>query len=153
MTRTEKPRTTSTAKILIPVGGVVSRELITRALHVLSVFKNPLIVLLHVVEVPSRTATLETEPYQAQIREAEDRLREVSKWLTDQDLEVQVKVAVARSAAEGIVVETEADEYQVVFLMKRRTQKGWRRFFKRSVSERVVRSANCLVMTAPLDEL
>jgi nucleotide-binding universal stress UspA family protein len=132
---------------------LVSKELITKALHLLSAFKNSPIVLLHVIEVPSRTATLDPEPYLSEIKDAEKRLGSLSEWLTHQGLSVRSKVAVARSIADGIVTETENDSYMIVFLMKRRIQSGWRRLFNRSVSERVVRSANCLVMTAPLEQL
>ena len=142
-----------TAKILIPVGDIVSKELITKALHVLSTFKSPLIVLFHVIEVPSRTATLETEPYEAQIKSAEKRLGDISTWLTGQGLEVRTKVAIARYIAEGIIDEVNGDGYLVVFLMKRKMAKGWKRLFTRSVSERVIRSANCLVMIATLEQL
>ena len=45
-------------------------------------------------------------------------------------------MAVARNAAEGIITETENEGYMIVFLMKRRGVKGWKRFFNRSVSER-----------------
>jgi nucleotide-binding universal stress UspA family protein len=135
------------------VGEFVSRQLILQALHVLSAFKNPSIVLFHVIEVPSRTATLETDPYHDEIRRAENRLNDLSKWLTDQGLSVQVKVAVARNIADGIVEETESNGYLIVFLMKRKANRGWRRFFARSVSQRVVRSADCLVLTAPLEQL
>jgi nucleotide-binding universal stress UspA family protein len=141
------------AKILIPVGKIASRELITQALHLLSAFKHPVIVLLQVIEVPSRTATLEPDPYRSEINSAEERLAKLSKWLTEQGIEVRTKVAVARNAAEGIITETEAEGYMIVFLMKRRRAKGWKRLFNRSVSERVVREANCLVMTAPLEHL
>lgn len=137
-------------KILIPIGDQFSKERITEALHVLSTFKNPIIVLLHVIEVPSRTSVLDPEPYRDEITKAERKLNDLSKWLTDQGLKVVVKVAVARNIADGIVEETERDGYLIVFLMKRKLTKGWRRFFSKSVSERVVRSANCLVMTAPL---
>lgn len=150
-TRRKKPSMLGSAKILIPVGDLVSKQLITQALHVLSVFKSPLIVLFTVIEVPSRTATLETDPYRRQISDAEDRLNDLSKWLTDQGLKVRVKVVVARNIAEGIIDETESDGYLVVFLMKRRAKQGWRRFLTRSVSQRVVRAANCFVMTAPLE--
>lgn len=149
--RRKKPSMLGSAKILIPVGDMVSKQRITQALHVLSVFKKPLIVLLRVIEVPSRTATLETDPYQRQINEAEERLNDLSKWLTDQGLKVRVKVVVARNIAEGIIEETESDGYLVVFLMKRKAKRGWRRFFTRSVSQKVVRAANCLVMAAPLE--
>ena len=142
-----------TAKILIPVGDIVSKELITKALHLLSTFKSPLIVLFHVIEVPSRTATLETEPYEAQIKSAEKRLVDISTWLTGQGLEVRIKVAIARYIAEGIIDEVDRDGYLVVFLMKRKMAKGWKRLFTRSVSERVIRSANCLVMIATLEQL
>ena len=142
-----------TAKILIPVGDIVSKELITKALHLLSTFKSPLIVLFHVIEIQSRTATLETEPYEAQIKSAEKRLVDLSTWLTEQGLEVRIKVAIARYIAEGIIDEVNRDGYLVVFLMKRKMAKGWKRLFTRSVSERVIRSANCLVMIATLDQL
>jgi nucleotide-binding universal stress UspA family protein len=140
-----------TAKILIPVGEIVSKELITQALHVLSAFKSPLIVLFHVIEIPSRTATLETEQYEAQIKSAKKRLVDFSTWLTEQGLEVRIKVAIARNTAQGIVDEVNNDGYLVVFLMKRKMGKGWKRLFHRSVSEMVIRSANCLVMIATLE--
>jgi nucleotide-binding universal stress UspA family protein len=152
-TKPTKSRQTSPVNILIPVGDIVSKRLINQALHILSAFKNALIVLFRVVEVPSRTAVLEPEPYQDEIRGAEQRLTELAKWLTDQGLRVRVKVAVARSTSEGIVEEAQRGDYLLVFLMKRRMVKGWRRILRRSVTERVVRSANCVVMTAPLEEL
>ncbi len=130
----------------------MSKELITRALHLLSAFANPDIVLLHVIEVPSRTAALEPEPYLDEIRAAEGRLGEIAEWLTSQGMSVRSKVAVARGVAEGIITETESDSYLVIFLMKRRVHRGWRRLFDCSVSEQVIRSANCLVITAPLEQ-
>ncbi len=138
-------------KVLIPVGEPVSRKLITQALYVMSAFKNPTIVLFHVVEVPSRTATLDPEPYRNELDKAEQKLTDLAKWLRNQSLRVRVKVVVARNAAEGIIDETESGGYFIVFLMKRRFKRGWRQLFKRSVSERVVRFANSLVLTAPLE--
>jgi nucleotide-binding universal stress UspA family protein len=149
--RRRNRNTLGSAKILIPVGSAVSRKLITEALHIFSVFKNPLIVLLTVIEVPSRTATLETEPYRLQISSVEKKLNDLSEWLTAQGLRVQVKVAVARNVSEGIIEETDSDGYTAVFMMKRKTKKGWRGLFTRSVSQKVVRGANCFVMTAPLE--
>lgn len=148
-----RSHTKSPAKILIPIGDLVSKELITRALHVLSAFKNPLVVLLHVIEVPSRTGTLDPEPYRNEIDKAERKLKDLSAWLENQDLKAVVKVVVARNVAEGIVTETEREGYLIVFMMKRKIKQRWKRYFSRSVSEQVVRSANCLVMTAPLEQL
>jgi nucleotide-binding universal stress UspA family protein len=151
--RSEAKEPETQTKILIPVGKLVSKGLITQALHVLSTFKDPLIVLFHVVEIPSRTSTLDPELYRLQIDESERILNELATWLIQQGLKVRIKVAVARSAADGIVEETERDGYLIVFLMKRKTTKGWRRYFARSVSEKVVRHSNCLVLTAPLGHL
>jgi nucleotide-binding universal stress UspA family protein len=138
-------------KVLIPVGELVSRKLITQALHVLSTFKNPTIVLFHVVEVPSRTATLDPEPYRPELDKAEEKLSDLAEWLTRQSLRVRVKVVVARNVAEGIIDETETGDYFIVFLMKRRFKRGWRQLFKHSVSQKVVRFANGLVLTAPVE--
>ena len=138
-------------KILIPVGEPVSRKLITQALHTISAFKNPTIVLFHVVEIPSRTATLDPEPYRDELDKAQQRLSDLAKWLRRQSPKVRVKVVVARNVAEGIIDETETGDYYMVFLMKRRFRRGWRQLFKRSVSQKVVRFANSLVLTAPFE--
>lgn len=138
-------------KVLIPIGEPVSRKLITQALYVMSAFKHPTIVLFHVVEVPSRTATLDSEPYRNELDKAEQKLNDLAKWLKRQSLRVRVKVVVARNAAEGIIDETETGDYFIVFLMKRKFKRGWRQLFKRSVSQKVVRFANSLVLTAPFE--
>jgi nucleotide-binding universal stress UspA family protein len=138
-------------KVLIPIGEPVSRKLITQALHVMSAFKDPTIVLFNVVEVPSRTAILAPEPYRDELDEVERKLNELAKWLRGQSLKVNVKVVLARNAAEGIIDETETGEYFIVFLMKRKFRRGWRQLFERSVSQKVVRFANSLVLTAPLE--
>jgi nucleotide-binding universal stress UspA family protein len=138
-------------KVLIPVGDPVSRKLITQALHVMSTFKSPTIVLFHVVEVPSRTATLDPEPYRAELDRAEKKMNELAEWLRKQSLRVRVKVVVARNVADGIIDETETGDYFIIFLMKRRFKRGWRHVFTRSVSQKVVRFANSLVLTAPFE--
>jgi len=88
-----------------------------------------------------------------QIKSAEKKLLDLSTWLTGQGLDVRIKVATARNTAEGIVDEVNNDGYLVVFLMKRKIAESWKRLFTRSVSERVIRSANCLIMIATLEQL
>ena len=149
-TETQEGKSPGTPEILIPIGERASKNLITQALHVLSAFKSPL-VLFYVVEVPSRTATLDTEPYRKQIEDAERRLNELSMWLVDQGLRVRTKVVIARNIAEGIIDEADSEDYLVVFMMKRKTTRGLRRIFTRSVSQDVVRRSKCFVMTAPLE--
>ena len=140
------------AQLLIPVGDTVSKQLITQALHTLSVFRDPTIVLFHVVEVPSRTASLETEQYRSEIVDADTRLADLARWLIDQGFHVKKKVAVARNTVDGILQEIENGNYNVVILLKRRKKKGLRHFLERSVSELVIRSARCFVMTALLEQ-
>lgn len=149
-TTAKKAKASGLAKILIPVGEPVSRKLITQALHVLSAFRNPEVVLFYVVEVPSRTSALDTEPYRDDILVAEKKLNGLAEWLQSQSLAVRVKVVVARNVAEGIIDEAGTGGYLLIFMMKRRFKRGWRDMFKKSVSGQVVRLANCLVLTAPL---
>lgn len=149
-TTAKKTKASGLVKILIPVGEPVSRRLIAQGLHALSAFRNPQIVLFHVVEVPSRTSALETEPYRDDILAAEKKLNDLAKWLRSQSLTIRIKVVVARNVAEGIVDEAGTGGYLMIFMMKRRFKRGWKDIFKKSVSGRVVRLANCLVLTAPL---
>jgi len=140
------------AKILIPIGLVFNKRRITQALHALSAFRKPTVVLLHIVEVPSRTATLEPEPYQDDIEKAKRTLTDLVVWLRQQGFRARLKVALARSAAQGILDELEIDGYFMVFLMKRKTPRGLRRLFTHSVSQEVVKKAHCLILTSPLEE-
>ncbi len=143
-------------RILIPTSKFTSQDRLTEALHAISVFKDPLLVLFHVIEVPSRTTPLDTFPYQSQIDEARKRLEPVAGWLREQRYEVKVKVVVARRTVEGVVEEANTGGYSVVLMLKRRPSTGlahlFDRLFDRSVTEAVIRSAKCLVMTALVDE-
>jgi nucleotide-binding universal stress UspA family protein len=136
-----------TAKILIPIASYIDRERLAKVLHALSVFQNPLIVLLHVIEVPSRTVPLEPFGQEREIALAHSRLSQTSLWLKEQGYESKTKVVIARSIPEGIVTEANLEGYSAVILMKRRTISIWDRLRHRSVSERVIRSAKCMVIT------
>ena len=139
-------------KILIPLGPTLDRPKIVAALQALSSFRNPLLVPFHVIELPSRTAPLDSALYEAEFKEAEKgHLLDVARWLRDQGYHVQTKVAVARDVTDGIIEEANNGEYVAVLLLKRRVKKG---FFRRpkSVSEKVSRYVECLVITQLVGE-
>lgn len=86
-----------------------------------------------------------------ELDKAEEKLSDLAMRLRKQSLKVRVKVVVARNVAGGIIDETETGDYFIVFLMKRRFKRGWGQLFKRSVSQKVVRFAHSLVLTAPFE--
>jgi nucleotide-binding universal stress UspA family protein len=67
--------------------------------------------------------------------------------LGEQRYETRKKIVVARDVAEAIVAEANSDNYMFVVMTKRRPKKGLGGVFHRSVSERVIREANCMVLT------
>ncbi len=139
------------AKILIPISTFVDREKIAHALHALSVFKDPMIVLFHVIEVPSRTSPINTHPFKDEIAEAEGRLRPVADWLRSQNYNTVVRVVVARDKIEGIVAEANEGDYSFVLMMKRKIRGRIAKLFHKSTSEAVIGSVKCLVLTTLLD--
>ncbi|WXG43412.1 MAG: universal stress protein [Promethearchaeati archaeon SRVP18_Atabeyarchaeia-1] len=139
-------------KILIPLGPTLDKPKMAAALQALSSFRNPLLVLFHVIELPSRTAPLDSAYYDSEFKEAEKKyLLDATRWLKDQGYHVQTKVAVAREVTDGIIVEANNGEYVAVLLLKRRAEKGFLRRH-RSVSEKVSRYVECLVITQLVGE-
>lgn len=134
-------------KILIPLGVTLDKPKIIAGLHALSSFRDPLLVLFHVIDLPSRTAPLDPTLYETEFKEAENNyLNPVARWLSDQGYHVKTKVAIARSLADGIIEEANSGGYAAVLLLKRRVKTGFLRRHK-SVSERISRFVECLVVT------
>ena len=138
-------------KILIPISSFVDREKIAQALHALSVFKDPIVVLFHVVEVPSRTSPVDTHPFKNEMAEAENRLLPIADWLRGQNYNVVVRVVVARDKVEGIIAEANEGDYSFVLMLKRKIRGGIDKLFHKSTSEAVIRSVKCLVLTTLVD--
>jgi len=138
-------------KILIPISSFVDREKIAQALHALSVFKDPIVVLFHVVEVPSRTSPVDTHPFKNEMAEAENRLLPIADWLRSQNYNAVVRVVVARDKVEGIVTEANEGDYSFVLMMKRKIRGEIGKLFHKSTSEAVIRSVKCLVLTTLVD--
>jgi nucleotide-binding universal stress UspA family protein len=134
-------------KVLIPIAARADRQLMTRALYALSAFKDPEIVLFHVVEMPSRTVPIEVISRREEIALADEILSPTAEWLEKEGYKARKKVVVARDVGEAIVTEANSEDYMFVVMTKRRPKKGVRGLFHRSVSEHVIREAKCMVIT------
>jgi len=134
-------------KILVPIADRADKVLMTRALYALSAFKDPEIVLFHVVEMPSRTVPIEVVSYKEEIALADEVLSPISRWLKEEDYSTRKKIVVARDVAEAIVNEANAEDYAFVIMTKRHPKKGVRGLLHHSVSERVIRGTRCMVLT------
>jgi nucleotide-binding universal stress UspA family protein len=147
-----KEKRSFSSKILIPLGPELDKPKMISALDALSSFKEPLLVLFHVIELPSRTVPLDQAIQESDFKETEEKhVLQVAKWLREQGYNVQTKVAVARSVADGVIEEANNGEYNAVLLLKRRLKQGFLRRHK-SVSEKVSRYVECPVITQLIGE-
>jgi len=140
-------------KILVPIATSADRQLMIKALYALSAFKDPEIVLFHVVEMPSRTVPIEVISHREEIALADEILSPTANWLEKQGYATRKRIVVARDVAEAIVTEANSQDYTFVIMTKRRPRKGLRGLFHRSVSERVTRETKCMVLTTLSTEL
>ena len=139
-------------KILVPIATSADKQLMTRALYALSAFKDPEIVLFHVVELPSRTVPIEVVSHREEIALADEVLSPIAEWLKEQRCISRKKIVVARDVAEAIVNEANVEDYAFVIMTKRHPKKGLRGLFHHSVSERVIRETRCMVLTTLASE-
>jgi nucleotide-binding universal stress UspA family protein len=135
------------AKILVPIANRADRQLMTRALYALSAFKDPEIVLFHVVEMPSRTVPIELVSHKEELALADEVLSPIAEWLKKEGYVTRKKIVVARDVAEAIVNEANAEDYAFVIMTKRQPKKGIGGLFHHSVSERVIRETKSMVLT------
>jgi len=148
-----KPGQKPPVKILIPIATSADRQLMIRALYALSAFKDPEIILFHIVEMPSRTVPIEVMSHREEIALADEILSPTAEWLEKQGYATRKKIVVARDVAEAIVTEANSEDYTFVIMTKRRPKKGLRGLFHRSVSERITRETKCMVLTTLSTEL
>jgi len=143
----KKTRRKPPVKILVPIASGADKQLMTRALYALSAFKDPEIVLFHVVEMPSRTVPIETISHREEIALADEILSPTVEWLEKEGYRTRKRIVVARDVAEAIVDEANSEDYMFIVMTKRRPKKGLARLFHHSVSERVIRETKCMVLT------
>ncbi len=138
-------------KLLVPIADYVDKAKLAEALHAISIFKDPLIVLLHVVEVPF-SAPLDPSLQKDEVYKAGQFVTPIAEWLREQNYHVKMQIRTARKSSGGIIEEANSGGYSAVLLMKRRPPKGWRRFFHRSDTERVIQDVNCLNIVFLVDK-
>jgi nucleotide-binding universal stress UspA family protein len=142
-----KTRKKPPVKILVPIAHRADKQLMTRALYALSAFKDPEIVLFHVVEMPSRTVPIEVVSHKEEIALADEVLSPIAEWLKNEGYVTRKKIVVARDVAEAIVNEANDEDYTFVIMTKRQPKKGIGGLFHHSVSERVIRETKSMVLT------
>ena len=107
-------------------------------------------VLFHVIESPA-ASSLSLDQFKNQIVEAESWLGEIAEGLSRGGIKAEVKVAIARDAADAIVEELSESDYDLVVMLKRK--RGLlKRLISRGVSERVASSVSVPVMTLLMGE-
>jgi nucleotide-binding universal stress UspA family protein len=139
------------ATVLLPISTFIDKERLIKALHALSIFQKLKLVLFHVIELKSRTSPIEAEFFKEHIDKNKKFLNEIKDWLATQGYEALIKVAVARSVAEGIIYEFNSGDYNIVIMMKRKPRRGIKKLFHKSVSEALIKHAKKLVLIVPTD--
>jgi nucleotide-binding universal stress UspA family protein len=134
-------------RVLMPIVGTIGYADMLRVMLPLMTFQSPRITLFHVVETPV-TTPLDAESLSEVVERVKaEKTKPIAEWLASNGYEVDTKIAVARKVADAIVEETQQSEYSFVFMMKRRRREGLRGLLSRSVTDEVVRRAECPVVS------
>lgn len=105
--------------------------------------------LFHIIESPA-ASSLDLEQFNRQIAKSESWLNEIGEELRKGGLNVRVRVAVARDAAEAIVEEIRGGDYDMMVLLKKK-EGILKKLIFRGVSEKVASSVSILVVTLLID--
>ncbi|MFW9920597.1 MAG: universal stress protein [Candidatus Thorarchaeota archaeon] len=132
--------------VLMPVSTSMEYADMISALLPLLRFQTSQITLFHVIETPVSTP-LEPKVFDEISKDAELKLKPLREWLVSQGYIVTLKIAVARRVSDAIIEEVNTSSYSLVFMMKRRTNKGLGRYLQKSVTETVIRSIDCPVIS------
>ena len=132
--------------VLMPVSDSIEYADMISALLPLLRFQTSHITLFHVIETPVSTP-LEPKAFDTVSTEVQSKLEPLREWLVDQGYAVVSKIAIARRVSDAIIEEVNSSPYSLVFMMKRRRNKGLMRFFQKSVTEAVIRSVDCPVIS------
>ncbi len=130
----------------MPVSATMEYTDMISALLPLLRFQTSQITLFHVIETPVSTP-LEPKAFESISKEVETLLEPLKTWLENQGYVVSSKIAVARRVSDAIIEEVSSSPYSLVFMMKRRRNKGFLGFLQKSVTEEVIRSVECPVIS------
>jgi nucleotide-binding universal stress UspA family protein len=139
-------RPDATEDILMPVSANLEYSDMVAALLPLLRFQTTSITLFHVIETPMSTP-LEHNALDELKLAAENDLRPLREWLENQGYHLKTKIVVARHASEAIIEEANTSHYSLIFMMKRRKRRGHQILPRRSVTESVIRDAECPVIS------
>ncbi|NHJ14261.1 MAG: universal stress protein [Candidatus Thorarchaeota archaeon] len=134
------------ASVLIPISGKIEHADLIAAMLPLLRFQTTNLTLLHVIETPISTP-LGSEGMDDIFKESENKIRPIRDWLNSQGYVATIKIVTARHVEEAIAEEGGSGEYSMIFMMKRRKKKGLLGRFSKSVTEAVIRSVDCPVVT------
>jgi len=97
-------------------------------------------------KLPSRISILDEGEYEQElIKNAEQRLAELAKKVTEKGLSARTSVGLANDAAMEIIRTAEHENVDLIVIATH-GMTGWRRLAFGSVTEKVVRTANCPVL-------
>jgi nucleotide-binding universal stress UspA family protein len=139
-------------KILIPISNFVDREMLIDALNIFKSLGDISITLFNIVEVSSTTLPINSFLFKREISNERSRIQRLVDWLISQNFNVNLKVSIARSSAEGIIEEANSEGYSFIIMMKRKFRGRFQKLFHKSITEDVIRNTRCMVLTFLIDE-
>jgi nucleotide-binding universal stress UspA family protein len=126
--------------------------MLIEALNIFKLTRNVSITLFNVVEVTSTTLPINSSLFEREIANERSKMQPLASWLNSQNFDVNSKVSVSRSAAEGIVEEANSEGYYFIIMMKRKLRGRFQKFFHKSITEDVIKNTRCMVLTFLIDE-
>lgn len=132
--------------VLMPISGLIEYSDMIAAMLPLLRFQTTNLTLLHVIETPISTP-LGSEGMDDIFKEAESKIIPIRDWLNGQGYSALIKLVTARRVADAITEEASSTDYSMIFMMKRRKKKGLLGRLSKSVTESVISSVDCPVVT------
>lgn len=126
--------------------------MLIEALNIFKSTRNLSITLFNVVEISSTTLPINSSLFEREIANERSRMQPLASWLNSQNFDVNLKVSVSRSSAEGIVEEANSEGYYFIIMMKRKLRGRFQNFFHKSITEDVIKNTRCMVLTFLIDE-
>lgn len=126
--------------------------MLIEALDIFESAREMSITLFNVVEVPSTTLPINSSLFKREIAHQRSRIQPLVSWLNSQNFNATLKVSVSRNAAEGITEEANSEGYSFIIMMKRKFRGRFQKFFHKSITEDVIKSTRCMVLTFLIDE-
>lgn len=129
-------------KILLPLSLKTERKILVKGLAIIGGFQNPFITVFHIIELPV-TAALDIKEHKLKVKEVENKLKPIVKWIEAQSFKVRIRIVVSRHISDAIVEEARIGGYDLVVLTKRKPPQGIGRILYRSHTDYVTGKIDC----------